>query len=269
MLFLIREKDKTRERNLLLNLLSEFKFKGIRDFQKKIGLYQDGVFGEISYNALYKHILRVEKVNFKGGYYTTETQKNMIVWHHSAGWDDARGMFSWWLRDGRKHVATSVGIDDEGKLYKGFDEKYWAHHIGCKVNDFNQFGLPSINSQLNRQSIGVEVCNAGALDDFGVTWYGHELPKDKVVEVNFRDKRYYEKITDKECDTLKYWTLLNALRYSIPLYYREFEMWNVSKEALSGVAGIYTHNSFRRDKTDISPQENVIKAAKELSKYYK
>jgi hypothetical protein len=41
-------------------------------------------------------------------------------------------------------------------------------------------------------------------------------------------------------------------------------MWSVSKNALSGVAGVYTHNSYRRDKSDISPQPKMIEMLKKL-----
>lgn len=265
----LREKDKVRERNLLLNLLSEFGFSSIKDFQKAQGLTQDGVFGNRSYDALYSFILKPKAVDFEGGYYKIETPKNAIVWHHSSGWDNSRGMFSWWLRDGRKHVATSIGIEDDGTLYRGFDEKYWGHHIGCKNKHFAEFGLPNINNQLNRQTIAVEVCSAGALNDNGKSWFDYQVPEDRIIELDYKGSKLYETITPEECRTLKYWTLLNGLRYSIPLYYREFEMWNVSKDALAGVGGLYTHNSFRFDKSDISPQPLVIETAKALADYYK
>ena len=42
-------------------------------------------------------------------------------------------------------------------------------------------------------------------------------------------------------------------------------MWDVSKDALLGTPGIYTHNSYRRDKTDISPQPNMINMLRSLS----
>ena len=43
-------------------------------------------------------------------------------------------------------------------------------------------------------------------------------------------------------------------------------MWEVSKNALSAVPGLYTHNSYRKDKSDISPQSKMIEMLKSLSK---
>jgi hypothetical protein len=41
-------------------------------------------------------------------------------------------------------------------------------------------------------------------------------------------------------------------------------MFDVSKEALSGESGIWSHTSFRSDKSDIHPQGELIKMLKSL-----
>lgn len=263
----IKEITQTRERNLLMNLLSEFKFNSIKQFQEAAGLGVDGVFGSRSFQALYNLILKPKELFFSD-YVPQIHPKTQIVWHTSAGWDNARQMFKIWQLDKRGKVATAVGVTDDGQLVRGFNEKYFAYHLGCKQRDFNLLGLPNIGTLLERESIGIEVCGAGSLDENGKSWWGYEPPKDRVIELNYKGFKLFETVTDAECKTLKYWTLLNAMRWAIPLYYREFEMWNLSRDALTGVRGLYTHNSFRNDKNDISPQPNVIKTAKELSEYY-
>lgn len=267
----LTEKHKIREIEVLMNLLSEFGYSSIKKFQSNAGLVVDGIFGNKSYQALYKHILNPVNLYFTD-FNRTTSQKTMIVWHHSAGWDNARGMYDWWKVDGRDHVATPAGITDNGKLYLGFDEKYISYHLGCNHNPevFKEFKIPFAWRELDFKSIGIEVCSAGWLDENKKSWFGYTPPEEMIVELNHRGYKYYEKITDAECKTLKYWTLLNALRFNIPLYYKEWDMWNLSRDALTGVPGIYTHNSFRppADKNDISPQANVIKTAKELADYY-
>jgi hypothetical protein len=52
-------------------------------------------------------------------------------------------------------------------------------------------------------------------------------------------------------------------RYNIPLNYHE-DIWDVTPRALKGEPGVYTHNSVRFDKTDISPQPNMIAMLKGL-----
>lgn len=41
-------------------------------------------------------------------------------------------------------------------------------------------------------------------------------------------------------------------------------MWSVSNKALKGQNGLYTHNSYRRDKSDVSPQPKLIEMLKSL-----
>ena len=41
-------------------------------------------------------------------------------------------------------------------------------------------------------------------------------------------------------------------------------MWNISANALKAVPGVYTHNSYRKDKSDISPQPKMIAMLKSL-----
>jgi hypothetical protein len=62
---------------------------------------------------------------------------------------------------------------------------------------------------------------------------------------------------------------LNAIRFEIPLDYSYDEFFSVSKKALSGEKGIFTHNSYRADKTDVSPQPKLIEMAKTLIDYSK
>ena len=265
---------------ILHNVLKEFGYADIKDYQSKNGLVVDGYFGAKSYDKLYHQILKVENVNFEGGYWKEQYEKKQIVWHHSAGRDNAKGMFLSWLNDTVKHVGTSIGIEDDGTIYKGFDESFWASSIGCKSDVFFKNDIPLIyrngkianNRILDEGAICVEVCNAGFLTEKNgklYTWYNYEMPKEKAIELNYRGYKYFEIYTDAEIQALKYWTLLNAIRFDIPLYYSDSDMWEVSKKALSGEKGLFTHNSFRFDKCDVSPQPKLIQMAKSLENYMK
>ena len=46
-------------------------------------------------------------------------------------------------------------------------------------------------------------------------------------------------------------------RYNIPLEYNQ-DMWDVSINALKGAPGIWTHVSYRSDKSDCHPQPELI-----------
>jgi hypothetical protein len=58
---------------------------------------------------------------------------------------------------------------------------------------------------------------------------------------------------------LRYWGGL----YSIPISYNS-DIWDVNKRALNGDAGVFTHNSVRYDKVDVSPQPKLIQMLKTL-----
>lgn len=279
----ITEKSNTVASKILFNLLEEYNYKNIKDFQKKNGLYVDGIFGINSYTGLYNKLLDVVPVNFKHHYFESTYPKKQIIWHHSAGWDNARGMFNWWKQDGKTHVATAVGITDDGKLYKGFDEKHWAASIGCSASVFKQHGIQlkyakssygrwyvTNNIILDKGAVAVEICNWGNLtkkSKYYYSWADARVDEDKVIEIDFKGSKYYEKYTDTEIETLKLWTLLNAIRFDIPVDYNEDRFWTVNKDALTGKKGLYTHNSYRIDKADVSPQPNLITMAKSLCYY--
>ena len=101
---------------ILNNLLAELGYSDIKDFQNKNGLKVDGQFGDKSFNLLYHTLLKVIDVSFEGSYHKSIHQKNQIIWHHSAGWDNARGMFQSWQNDNKEHVATAIGINDKGEV---------------------------------------------------------------------------------------------------------------------------------------------------------
>ena len=247
---------------LLYNILEEFCYEDVKDFQRVNELVVDGIFGINSYTAMYNLILDVVSVDFEGNYFKQVYPKKQIIWHHSAGWDNARGMFDWWEKDGRTHVATSCGITDNGNLYKGFDEKYWAASIGANHPN---------NRTLDKEAVAIEICNWGELSEKNgkiVSWTGYELDSDDVINLKYKHVNYFEKYTEEEIETLKYWTLLNAMRFGIPLDYKEDDMWSVSNDALNRVPGLYTHNSYRVDKTDVSPQPKLIEMAKSLKDYF-
>ena len=57
--------------------------------------------------------------------------------------------------------------------------------------------------------------------------------------------------------------LLWKEKYNIPLTYNE-DIWDVTTRALKGDAGVFTHNSVRYDKIDVTPQPKLIEMLKSL-----
>lgn len=207
-------------------------------------------------------------------YLKEEQTKTQIVLHHSAGWDNARGMFAGWLAD-KTRVATCCGIDDKGKIYQAFGSQYWAWHVNIRsTGNRAVYRDPKFASycdiknarDVEMRTIGVEICNWGPLTfkkGKFYSWAGIVIPEEKVIEHEYRGFNAWEKYTDDEINALykllKYW----GERYSIPLGYRE-NIWEVSEDALMGIPGVYTHGSYRIDKTDIHPQSEMIQMLMEL-----
>jgi hypothetical protein len=123
--------------------------------------------------------------------------------------------------------------------------------------------------RLDKMTIGIEICNWGPLklkDGKYYNYVNREVPLDQVCTLDkpYKGYTYYHAYTDAQIESVRqllvYWNKI----YGISLKYNETDMWSVSKNALSGVAGVYTHNSYRRDKSDISPQPKMIEMLKKL-----
>ncbi|WP_440881392.1 N-acetylmuramoyl-L-alanine amidase [Tenacibaculum sp. C7A-26P2] len=201
-------------------------------------------------------------------YYKEETKKKGIVLHHTVSGNSVAGDINWW-KSNPQHVATCVIIGRDGKIHRLFSSKYWAHHLGIKRFHFKYFGLPSLNKKRNKEFIGVELDSWGGLVKRNGKYYsytGREIDKDNVVyyKNEFRGYHYFEKYTDAQIKALYELLLYWGKYYNIPLNYKGEVMFKYNKRALSGEEGIWAHVSFRPDKSDIHPQEELIKMLKSL-----
>ena len=195
------------------------------------------------------------------------TDKKQIYLHHTAGNASGVNTINNWNNDSRGRIATCVCIantgakEGDGVISQGFSSRYWAYHLGARREIFNAYDLPYI--PLDKYSIGVEICAWGQLTEKGGKFYSYvnrEVPKDQVcaLEKKYKGHRYFHRYSDEQIrsveNLLTYWNKV----YDIPLDYRPEHMWDVSTDALTGVKGVYTHNSVRKDKIDIFPQPEMI-----------
>lgn len=208
-------------------------------------------------------------------YVKEETKKVQIVLHHTAGNSSAVSTINDWNTDKRGRIATCITISGkglskntyDGEICQAFSSKFWAYHLGVKSDVFRSRGLKFQN--LDKISIGIEVCNWGPLEKVGDKFYNYvdrEVPADQVCTLDkpYKGHIYYHAYTDAQIESIRqllvYWNKV----WGIPIKYNETDMWEVSKNALSAVAGVYTHNSYRRDKNDVSPQPKLIAMLKSL-----
>ena len=208
-------------------------------------------------------------------YIKEEIKKTQIVLHHTAGNSSGVGTIKMWDMDDRGRIATCVTISGkgqskdthDGEICQAFSSKYWAYHLGIKPDVFRANALPY--KSIDPVSIGIEICSWGPLDKKGDKFYNYvnrEVPADQVTELAtpYKGHKYYHRYTDAQIESVRqllvYWNKV----YGIPLTYNEKDMWAVSKNALSAVSGVYTHNSYRKDKSDIHPCPRMIAMLKSL-----
>lgn len=207
-------------------------------------------------------------------YVKEDTTKRQIVLHHTAGNSSALNTMINWDNDDRGRIATCVAISGkgatnsyDGEIVQGFPSKNWAYHLGVKQEVFAAYGVTYQN--LDKQAIGIEICNWGPLTKKGTKFYNYvdrEVPRDQVctLDTAYKGYKYWHAYTDAQIESVRqllvYWKGI----HNIDIKYKEADMWSVSKPALSGVQGVYTHNSYRNDKTDVSPQPKLIAMLKTL-----
>jgi N-acetyl-anhydromuramyl-L-alanine amidase AmpD len=194
----------------------------------------------------------------KTQYFQEKYTKRQIVIHHTASNGNAKNVITGW-RKNKERVGVAFVIDHEGIIHQAFSSAHWAHHLGTQ--ELN-------NTLLNKQSIGIELCNWGQLKlqkSKYVNYLNQEIPLDEVYVYDspFRGSFYFQKYTGKQLESLK--NLINYLTetYNIPKDYKK-DMWDISRLALAGSPGIYTHVSFRKDKSDCHPQVELINVTKDL-----
>lgn len=200
-------------------------------------------------------------------YFMEQTDKKQIVLHHTVSGRGVAGDINWWKQNPQR-IATAVIVEWNGDIYQLFSSKYWAHHLGVRADN---------NRALNQASIGIEIDAWGGLVKYNRKWYPARWDGQKhVANTNikpienvqtypdgYRGFYGYEKYTDEQIESVRkllvYWGDL----YNIPLQYNE-NMWEVNQRALRGEPGVWSHTSFRQDKSDAHPQPELIEMLRSL-----
>lgn len=201
----------------------------------------------------------------KGQFFEEPSNKTQIYLHHTAGNGNAEGVARFW-NSNDSQIATAFVVGENGTIVQCFSSKHWAWHLGIDSQDFATRGLPYKN--LNKLSVGIEVCNWGPLKEKNGKFYnyvGGEINPSYVttLETPYKGYKHWYKYTDAQIEATRQLVVYLCETYGIPKAYRK-EIWGLDNEAFKGTKGIYTHNSVRKDKADIYPCPRMIKMLENL-----
>ena len=205
------------------------------------------------------------------------TPKKQIYLHHTVSGNNAKAVDNWW-ESTRERVAVAILIARDGTIYQLFSSEKWAYHLGLDTVIFNENNIPY--QSLDRISIGIEILNWGALvKHIDGKWYPAAWDKalkkivpqircGEIKEVQeykdgFRGFYGFEKYTQAQVESVRQLLCFWNKKYNIPLDYNS-DIWDISKRALLGMSGIFTHASVRKDKSDAHPQPELINMLKNL-----
>jgi N-acetyl-anhydromuramyl-L-alanine amidase AmpD len=198
-------------------------------------------------------------------YFQEDVPKNQIYLHHTAGNGDPVGVAKYWDSNKDK-IGTAFVIGNKGTIVQCFSSREWAYHLGLKNAPFSNIGLPY--KALDKNSIGIEVCNWGMLKESNGNFYNYvggivDSINVTKLEKPFKGYLYWHKYTDEQIESLRQLLVYLCETYDISKDYKD-DIWDLCKRAMKGENGIFTHNSVRKDKSDMYPCPRVIEMLKNL-----
>jgi len=200
-----------------------------------------------------------------GQFMDAKHEKKQIYLHHTAGGPDAVSVAKYFDTKPER-VATAFIIGANGTIVQCFSSKDWAYHLGLKESIFKASKVPYLS--LDPISIGIEVCNWGPLTFKNNKYYnyvGGEVNASHVttLEKPYKGYKHWFTYTDAQIESLRQLVVYLCETYDIPKDYNE-SIWDIDIDALKGNKGIFTHNSVRKDKSDMYPCPRVIQMLKNL-----
>lgn len=228
-------------------------------------------------------------------YYTGPTEKSIIVLHHTAGGGDAKATIAGWNTRTDK-VSTHFVLEKSGNYDQLYDYKAWGNHLGIDQAPFRRVGAPYQN--FNKTTIGIEIINIGPLvlregklintyDETAIKKgkktlaqarkYTLGVDASKSVDANgkeapYKGYSYWEKFPESQLlgleKILKDIVTKNPkckITYNFNDYFPP--QGTESANAIKGVIGTYTHNSYKQGKVDIGPVPEIIELLKRLSTF--
>ena len=99
-----------------------------------------------------------------------------------------------------------------------------------------------------------------------INYVDREVPDDQVTKLDtpYKGYTYFHRYSDAQIESVKNLLIYWRDQYKINLTFNYDQCFTVNNTALTGVNGLYTHNSYRKDKVDIYPCPRMISMLKTL-----
>lgn len=259
--------------------------KSVISFQKKNGLYPDGIVGKKTLNALnikfdtdlsiihpFEFDINTLDINEyhlpKTEYINGNYKNDYIILHHTAGGANPISVIDYWGKESIGKVAVEFVVGGQncvtgnkkydGNIVRSFPEGCQAYHIG-----------KSGSSYMNTHSVGIEMCNFGYIKN-GKTYTGAKVHPDQIITLNSPYKGYinWHKYSDEQINAVKELLIYISNRDNIDLHeglYKwikeegAIKAFDFHMDAYNGnVKGLLTHTNIRKDKFDCCPQPNLV-----------
>lgn len=214
---------------------------------------------------VYNEPVFVNKLMPVNQYIPKEYPKKQIFLHHTVG-GTAKSAHSWWLSNVDK-VGTAFIIDRDGSIWKCFDEKHMAYHLGLKETH-----------DLDKMSIGIEIVSWGPLKKKGEEYFAFpgdyskiKVPASEVLELKepYRGISIFHKYSEAQiksvCELIVY---LKKKFPNIPIPEKLGKFYEYNAEVISKrLPGLYSHTTVRKDKSDIIPQPEFLEALQKVADF--
>lgn len=198
-------------------------------------------------------------------YHQDKHPKQQIYLHHTAGGSSAISVANF-FQSQKGTVATAFVISGSGTIVQLFSSKDWAYHLGLQQDVFDAQDVPY--KQLDKISIGIEICNYGMLTKRNGYFYNYvggkvDYKEVEILKTKYKGHIYWQKYTDAQIESTRQLLVYLCDTYGISKDYFD-SIFDIDKRALRGENGIFTHNSVRHDKSDIYPCPRMIEMLKNL-----